>query len=111
MDDVQKKFLMDMKMSIDNINIHLGGKRDFALYENNITVRSAVKYEFSIIGEALYELLKLKPDFGVTDAKKIISFRNKMVHEYDAIDNAQVWNIIINYLPRLVVEVSTLLAT
>ena len=99
-----------MKMSIDNIDTHLGGKRDFVLFENNITVRSAVKYEFSIIGEALYELLKLKPDFAITDAKKIISFRNKMVHKYDAIDNAQVWNIIINYLPRLAVEVSTLLA-
>jgi uncharacterized protein with HEPN domain len=109
MEDEHKKYLLDIKLAIDNINIHLNNTRDYSLFDRSITIRSAIKYEFSIIGEAMYELLKLKPDFIITDAAKIISFRNKMVHEYDAIDNGQVWNIIINYLPRLKVEVIELL--
>jgi uncharacterized protein with HEPN domain len=68
-----------------------------------------VKYEFSIIGEAIYELMKLDKNIAITDAAKIISFRNKMVHDYDVIDNAQVWNIIVNYLPKLEEETKALL--
>lgn len=90
MDDGQRKYLADILMAINNIDIHLQHKRDYFLFESNITVRSAVKYEFSIIGEAVYELLKLKPSFTITDGARIISFRNRKVHEYDAIDHAQV---------------------
>lgn len=109
MSNGEEKFLSDIIISIQNIDTHLQHQRNFVLYEGNVTVRSAVKYEFSIIGEAVYELLKLNKDLPLTDARKIISFRNKMVHEYDAIDNAQVWNIIINYLPKLEMEVKDLL--
>jgi uncharacterized protein with HEPN domain len=109
MEDEYKKYLLDIKLAIGNIDIHMNHERNYTFFDKSITVRSAVKYEFSIIGEAMYELLKLKPDFAITDAVKIISFRNKMVHEYDAIDNGQVWNIIINYLPKLDREITDLL--
>jgi len=57
----------------------------------------------------MYELLKLKPDFDLNNSIKIVGFRNKMVHEYDAIDNAQVWNVVVNYLPTLKNEIEILL--
>lgn len=105
-----EKFLVDIKMAMDRIDVHLQRKRDWNLFSQSITVQSAVKYEFSVIGEAVYELMKLKPDFTITNAIRIIGFRNRMVHEYDAIDNAQVWNIVVNYLPVLQKEVEELLA-
>ena len=110
MDDILKKYLTDVILAVENIDTHLQHKRDYALFENNITIRSAIKYEFAIIGEAIYELQKLKADVQITDARKIIGLRNKVVHDYDAIDNAQVWAIIINYLPGLESEVRTLLS-
>ncbi|MBS1595284.1 MAG: DUF86 domain-containing protein [Bacteroidetes bacterium] len=110
MDDQQRKYLADILMSIHNIDIHLQHKRDYFLFESNITIRSAVKYEFSVVGEAVYELMKLKPAFTITNASRIISFRNRIVHEYDTIDHAQVWTIIVNYLPKLESEVKALLA-
>lgn len=51
MSNEEKKFLADVIMAIENIDVHLQGKRDYNLFQNNITIRSAVKYEFSIIGE------------------------------------------------------------
>ena len=45
----------------------------------------------------------------MTNAIKIVGFRNKMVHEYDAIDNTQVWNVVVNYLPTLKNEIEILL--
>lgn len=105
----QEKLLVDVQLALRKIDFHLQSKRDWSLFNSNITIQSAVKYEFAIIGEAIYELLKLKPDFELTDSKKIIGFRNKMVHEYDAIDNVQVWNVVVTYLPRLEAEVAALL--
>src|SRR5437868_6840249 len=107
--DEEKKYLADILLAIDNINVHLQGKRDYTVFESSVTIRSAVKYEFSVIGEAVYELMKLKPAFNLTDAARIIGFRNKMIHEYDVIDNAQIWNIVVNYLPKLELEVKQLL--
>ena len=109
MSSEQEKFLVDVQLAMRKIDVHLQGKRDWNLFDKNITIQSAVKYEFAIIGEAIYELLKLKPDFELTDAGKIIGFRNKMVHEYDAVDNVQVWNVIVNYLPKLDDEIKVLI--
>ena len=63
MDRQEKKYLADMLVAINNIDVHLLGKRDYEVFLRNITIQSAIKYEFSVIGEAMYELLKLKPDF------------------------------------------------
>ena len=110
MDDRQKKYLADVLQSINNIDLHLSGKRDFHLLNDNITILSAIKYEFSVIGEVINLLLKLDADIKIDDARKIVGFRNRMVHEYDAIDNTQLWSIIINYLPKLKIQVEQLLS-
>jgi uncharacterized protein with HEPN domain len=109
MSSEQEKFLVDVQLAIKRIDVHPQHKRDWGLFDKSITIQSAVKYEFSIIGEAVYELLKLKPDFELTNALKIVGFRNKMVHEYDSIDNVQVWNIVVNYLPIPASEVGAIL--
>ena len=39
------------------------------------------------------------------NAKKIVGFRNRLIHAYDSIDNAMVWVIIVRYLKELKFEV------
>ncbi len=39
----------------------------------------------------------------------MVDTRNKIIHGYDEIQAEQVWNIIINHLPTLKIEVQTLL--
>ena len=109
MSNEQEKFLVDIQLAIKRIDVHLQHNRDWNLFDKNITVQSAVKYEFSIIGEAVYELFKLKPSFQLTNALRIVGFRNKMVHEYDSIDNVQVWNIVVKHLPILNSEIEAAL--
>jgi len=41
--------------------------------------------------------------------RAVIGLRNRLVHEYDRIDNAQVWEIITHFLPILHVEATALL--
>ena len=59
-------------------------------------IRSAVEREFITIGEALNNLSRIDSDlFACIDqAARIISFRNKLTHEYDRVDDALVWGLI-----------------
>ncbi|MFC2086481.1 DUF86 domain-containing protein, partial [Bacteroidota bacterium] len=60
-------------------------------------------------GEATSKLLKMIPDISISNARRIVDARNKLIHGYDEIENVQVWSIIINHLPTLKKEVMKLL--
>ena len=47
-----KKYLFDIKISVDSIMEYLGEKKDFNYYLNNKLLRRAVERELEIIGEA-----------------------------------------------------------
>jgi uncharacterized protein with HEPN domain len=83
----------------------------FAEFERNDLLRAAVERQFEIIGEAARRLANTDPDIAaaLTDVAPIISFRNVLAHAYDAINIAQVWNIIEHFLPTLIAEVEPLL--
>lgn len=80
-------------------------------YCNSRLIRAAVEREFITIGEALTNLSRINSGlFACIDqAPRIISFRNKLTHEYDRIDDTLVWGVIEIYLPRLVKRCSQLL--
>ena len=74
--------------------------------------RQATERNIAIIGEALIRLERTDPDTAarMTDYRAVIGLRNRIVHEYERIDNVQVWTIIRNFLPILHLEVTALLA-
>jgi uncharacterized protein with HEPN domain len=80
-------------------------------YNEDVLLRSGVERQFEIIGEALSNALKIDSSFAdsITGAKKIISFRNIIIHGYAAIDNARVWEIIKINLPVLHKEAEEIL--
>ncbi|HRE67269.1 MAG TPA: DUF86 domain-containing protein [Cyclobacteriaceae bacterium] len=96
-------------MCIDGIYYHLQGRRDFKWYAESLTVKRAVERELSIIGEAVNRVLKEDKNIGLSRAKEIIAFRNRVIHSYDAVDDNLVWKIIMHDLPVLHREVLALL--
>jgi uncharacterized protein with HEPN domain len=68
--------------------------------------QSSVKHQFIILGEALRRLRDLDETLyeHVTDAARIIQFRNVLTHEYDVVSDDIVWNIIQEKLPLLAGE-------
>ena len=58
-------------------------------------IRAAVEREFITIGEALNNLSRIDSDVfaRIDQAVRIISFRNKLTHEYDRVDDALVWGV------------------
>ncbi|MBL7805464.1 MAG: DUF86 domain-containing protein [Saprospiraceae bacterium] len=46
----------------------------------------------------------------MSSKRRIIDFRNLLIHGYDGIDDVQVWAVIKNHLPILKNEVASLLS-
>jgi uncharacterized protein with HEPN domain len=70
--------------------------KDYAAFLADDMVRAAVEREFEIIGEALRQLTQVAPEVAakIPDLRRIIAFRNILVHGYAAIDHANVWRVI-----------------
>lgn len=107
-----KKLLQDIKQASEFIlGFSLNKTRqDFI---DDTLLRSGVERQFEIIGEALSRLQKL--DLAtlseISDYRKIISFRNVLIHGYDLIDDLLVWDAVKTKLPTILREVKTLLGT
>ncbi|MCB9878971.1 MAG: DUF86 domain-containing protein [Planctomycetes bacterium] len=105
-----KKYLFDVRQACARVADFTAG-RNFSDYTRDEMLKAAVERQFEIIGEALNQLAKL--DAGVigriTDHRRIIAFRNILVHAYAQIDDRVVWGVVETKLPRLTAEVGALL--
>lgn len=108
MTEQSKKYQFDILIAIDLIEKFTVGITDFNLYQNDLKTQSAVERQLAIIGEALNQLKKVKPDLKIENDKQIIGFRNRLVHAYDSIDNSIVWAIINRHLKELKEEIQAL---
>ena len=104
-----KKFLYDIKESIESIEKYLGDKRDFNSYIEDKMLRRAVEREFEIIGEAMNRIDKLDSTINISSKYQTINMRNRVIHGYDKIDNEIIWGTIVRHLPKLKQEIETLL--
>jgi uncharacterized protein with HEPN domain len=104
-----RKWLIDMKTSIERIDSFLGKDRDFLEYEKNWLLKRAVERELEIFGEAANRILATEPNIAITDARRIVNLRNLIIHSYDAISDEIIWAIIHKNLPPLAIEIQSLL--
>jgi uncharacterized protein with HEPN domain len=109
MKDESKKYLFDIKKSIESVHLHLQGIQDFERFSQNLTVKRAVERELEIIGEAMNRLLSLEANILISDTRKIVAMRNRIIHGYDSVDDTAVWNVIVRSLPVLKSEIEKLL--
>ncbi len=81
-------------------------------YIDDRAFRSALERELQIIGEALMHLDHDFPDVAdkITEHRNIIGFRHVLVHGYDSLNPATVWNIVETKLQALHEQVSDLLS-
>lgn len=109
MTEKSKKYLSDILMAIELIEEFIVDDKDFNLYDRDRKTQSAVERQLAIIGEALNQFKKLEPEIKIESDKQIISFRNRLVHAYDSLDNSMVWVIISKHLKPLKTEIEKLM--
>lgn len=107
-----RKYLHDIRRAASLIVRFTHGK-SYAEYEIDELLQAAVEREFEIIGEAMSRLAAGDPETAeqFTAYRRIISFRNILIHGYADVDNRLVWNVVETNLPTLVREVEGLLTT
>lgn len=84
--------------------------RSFEDYERERLVRDAVERNFIVIGEAFTRLARIDATMAgrFSNFPQIVGFRNVVVHGYDMIEDAIVWGIILNEIPRLLIQLTEL---
>ncbi len=104
------KLLEDIRDAAAFIGEAVRGK-GLADYERDRLLRQAIERNFEIIGEAMNRLAQHDPDTAgrISKHRRIIDFRNLLIHGYDLIDHRLVWSTIDEEVPVLLAEVGALL--
>lgn len=105
-----RKYLDDIRKSIDAIENYTSDLSSVDNYTNDAETIDAVERRLAIIGEALFKANKLDPNLPIADKLRIIKLRHILVHDYDLITHSTIWLIIKNNLPLLKKQVQELLA-
>jgi len=104
-----KACLTDIEQAIQEITEFLPEERNYIAFQNDLKTRKAIERNIEIIGEAMDRILKTDPDFQITDSRKIVDTRNRIIHGYDSVSPDIIWLIVNRYLPILASEVKELL--
>lgn len=94
--------------SIAAIRSYVADGRDAFMQQR--LIQDAVIRNFEIVGEAAGKVSTLTRDRSDMPWKKVIAFRNRLIHGYWSVDLKLVWDVIENDLPLLEVEAARLIA-
>jgi uncharacterized protein with HEPN domain len=110
MDNEIKAWLYDILnaiMEIDSFFIDI--PKEFSTYKDDLRTRRAIERNIEIIGEALSRILTKAPEINISNSRKIVDTRNRIIHGYDSVSDEIIWGIVIKHLPLLQKEVHSLI--
>jgi uncharacterized protein with HEPN domain len=110
MDEQVEKWLYDIKIAIEEIDSYfVSNKKDFNFFKDNTILKRAIERDLEIIGEAVNRILIRQPDIAIENARKIVGLRNQIIHSYDNISEENIWAVLINHLPLLMLDIERLM--
>ncbi len=104
------KYVFDIKAAAAKIQRFIADNTE-AEYLASELLQSAVERQFEVIGEAMGRLHKVDPAMAesIADYRKMIAFRNVLIHGYATIDPLIVWGVIESNLENLVKQTTEIL--
>ena len=110
MDIEIKAWLFDILNAIHEIESYFADiPKEFSSYKNDLRTRRAVERNIEIIGEALNRIILRDSSIDITNSRKIVDTRNRIIHGYDSVSDEIIWGIVTNHIPLLHSEVQKLL--
>jgi uncharacterized protein with HEPN domain len=110
MDIEIKSWLFDVLKAIDEIDsFFIDQPKNFVVFQSDLRTKRAVERNIEIIGEAVNRILKKDENFQLSNSRKIVDNRNRIIHGYDSVSDNMTWSIVIRHLPILKKEVENLL--
>lgn len=85
--------------------------KDLAYYRRDRLFRQAVERNLEIIGEAIGRISRYDAETAsrISEHRRIVAFRNRLIHGYDVLDDSLVWDTVKKDVPLLIVEIEELL--
>jgi len=104
-------FLTDIHGAIEKIERYSKGLTLEEFWENEL-VADAVVRNLEIIGEAARHVPdEFRARFPEADWRRVVGFRNVVIHEYFDVDLDIVWVVITRHMPKLKKVVARMLET
>ena len=110
MDNEIKSWLYDILNAIMEIESFFNDRtKEFTTYQNDLRTKRAVERNIEIIGEALSRITKHDATILISNSRKIVDTRNRIIHGYDSVSDDVIWGIHIRHIPILQTEIQQLL--
>jgi uncharacterized protein with HEPN domain len=110
MDKEVKTWLFDILNAILEIeSFVLDQPKEFDAFKKDLRTRRAIERNIEIIGEALSRIISKDTSLSISNARKIVDTRNRIIHGYDSVSDEIIWGILTQHLPQLKIEVEKLL--
>ena len=102
MDNNIKTWLFDILSSINEIESYfIETPKTFEIYQSDLRTKRAVERNIEIIGEAMNRILKVETTIEISNSRKIVDVRNRIIHGYDSVSDDLIWGIVVRNLPVL----------
>ena len=100
--------LWDMLQAAEKIKAFTGGVSQEG-YLDNVMLRDAVERNLGTIGEAARRVSEaFREAHRDIPWRKIIDLRNVVVHEYDGLDQGEIWVLVTERVPELIKQLEPL---
>ena len=80
MQDEIKVWLKDIVKAINEIDEFLPIPRNFSEFQKKLKTKRPVERNIEILGEAMSRILKMEPKIRISDSRKIVDTRNRIIH-------------------------------
>lgn len=81
MDNSIKTWLYDILNSINEIESYfVETPKRFEIYQNDLKTKRAIERNIEIIGEAMNRILKENSGIEISNSRKIVDVRNRIIH-------------------------------
>lgn len=90
-----RTYLYDIQRAARRVQRFTVGKTLDSYLQDDL-VQSAVERQLEIIGEAVSQLFKVAPAIAeqLPDHRRMIAFRNILIHAYASVDSVIVWGVL-----------------
>jgi len=97
MDENIKTWLYDTLNAIVEIDSFFEDQpKVFVAYQKDLRTKRAVERNIEIIGEAMNRILKLDETIAITNSRKLVDVRNRIIHGYDSVSDDVIGELLLN---------------
>ncbi len=104
-----RTWLADIEQAILEIKLFVPTPTNFFEFKKDLKGRRAIERNIEIIGEAINRIIHIYPQINISNTRKIVDTRNRIIHGYDTVSEEIIWSIITRDLPKLEKEIKLLL--